>query len=118
MIEDIKEIKFVRWFDERGSGFKFSGTSDFESNEIYISKSGKNVIRGMHFQPHPYEQKKAIFVVKGSITGVVADLRLESPTFREISVYNLSDEDERGILYTVTKTKALFINFPDIFQKM
>lgn len=45
------------------------------------SCSGKNALRGLHFQIPPKSQAKLIQVVTGSILDVVVDLRRSSPTF-------------------------------------
>lgn len=45
-----------------------------------VSLSGRNVIRGLHFQ-HPHGQAKLISVLEGAIWDVSVDVRLGSPTF-------------------------------------
>ena len=45
------------------------------------SGSGKDVIRGLHFQLPPHEQGKLIRVITGSVLDVVVDLRKNEPTF-------------------------------------
>jgi dTDP-4-dehydrorhamnose 3,5-epimerase/CDP-3, 6-dideoxy-D-glycero-D-glycero-4-hexulose-5-epimerase len=54
-------------------------STDFKEN--YYSISGKNVIRGMHFQIPPFEHVKVVYLNQGKIFDVVLDLRKDSTTF-------------------------------------
>tara|TARA_B100000945_G_scaffold98690_1_gene77300 strand:+ start:926 stop:1501 length:576 start_codon:yes stop_codon:yes gene_type:complete len=47
------------------------------------SFSKKGVIRGMHFQTHPYQQSKLVRCLSGSIFDVIVDIRKTSKTFGE-----------------------------------
>jgi len=49
-----------------------------EFREIYYSISHKNTIRGMHFQTPPSAHAKLIYLVSGSVTDVLLDLRKQS----------------------------------------
>ena len=55
-------------------------------------------LRGMHFQVPPFEEAKAIRVVKGAIFDVAVDLRPDSPTYRRWVGAELSDTNRR-IMY-------------------
>ncbi len=55
--------------------------SDLQIKEAFYSVSSLNVIRGMHFQTPPFENKKLVFVVAGKALDVIVDLRKGSPTF-------------------------------------
>ena len=60
------------------------------------SRSGRGVVRGLHFQRrHP--QGKLVEVVRGEIWDVVLDLRRESPTFGAWEAHALSDADRRQL---------------------
>lgn len=48
---------------------------NFRPNEIYITKSRKNVIRGMHFQIPPHDHGKIVICLSGAVTDVIVDLR-------------------------------------------
>ncbi|MFN3198357.1 MAG: dTDP-4-dehydrorhamnose 3,5-epimerase [Bradymonadia bacterium] len=78
--------------DERGSfaevwhsagygkmGVPASGESFVQDN---LSVSRKGVLRGLHLQ-HPNGQGKLVSVLSGRIFDVVADVRLDSPTYGE-----------------------------------
>ena len=73
---------------------------DFEIRESYYSISNKNVIRGMHFQLHPYDHEKLVYVSKGSILDVVVDLRKKSKTYKQHISIKLSEENKKSIFIT------------------
>src|SRR5690606_28705420 len=54
---------------------------DFEVKQINFAKSGKNVLRGLHFQKEPFGQAKLVGVISGGVVDVVVDIRRKSPTF-------------------------------------
>jgi len=61
-----------------------------------VSKSKKNVIRGLHYQKTK-AQGKYISVLKGRIFDVVVDLRLKSKTFGKKFSIILSEENNKSI---------------------
>ena len=84
--------------DERGSFTKvLSGNdslvSDFVGREIYWTQSAKGVLRGMHFQLPPEATSKLVFVVSGAIRDFVLDLRVGSPTERQLVEVSLTAAD-------------------------
>jgi dTDP-4-dehydrorhamnose 3,5-epimerase len=99
---EIKIIKFARFPDERGYFTELYKKSDFEqidflkgenfvqNNESY---SKKGVIRGLHFQWNPY-QEKLIRTVQGSMIDLFLDIRIGSPTFGKIGAYKLESKIE------------------------
>jgi dTDP-4-dehydrorhamnose 3,5-epimerase len=50
-------------------------------------------LRGMHFQEAPHAEVKIARCVRGAVFDVVADLRLDSPTFGKWFGLTLSDEN-------------------------
>jgi dTDP-4-dehydrorhamnose 3,5-epimerase len=60
------------------------------------SRSGKDILRGIHFQTHP-GQAKLVRCVRGAIWDVAVDLRKDSPTYRQWEGYELSDENHRQL---------------------
>ena len=56
------------------------------------SRSARGVVRGMHFQTEP-GQDKLVRCARGTIVDVVVDLRRGSPTFGEWEAFELSDEN-------------------------
>lgn len=71
---------------EIGSKFKFT----------IVSKSKKNVLRGLHFQNNK-SQGKYISVLKGKILDVAVDLRKNSKTFGKHFSIILSEKNCKGI---------------------
>ena len=65
---------------------------DFQLNEAFVSRSMRNVIRGLHFQTNN-PQAKLISVVAGAVWDVMIDLRPNSPTFKQWIAYELSAEN-------------------------
>ena len=58
-----------------------------------ISRSSKNVLRGMHFQKN-YPQGKIVSASRGEILDVVVDLRKDSPTYGTWESFRLSEENK------------------------
>ncbi len=65
---------------------------EFSLNETFVSRSVKNVIRGLHFQLHN-PQAKLVSVVAGSVWDVIVDLRPTSKTFKKWSANILSADN-------------------------
>lgn len=75
--------------DERGNFTKVLSGADpavgqFEGREFYWTRSARGVLRGMHFQLPPEATSKLVFVVSGAIRDFVLDLRVGSPTERQL----------------------------------
>ncbi|EQD35303.1 dTDP-4-dehydrorhamnose 3,5-epimerase [mine drainage metagenome] len=95
-----KEVKS----DIRGNFYKSYASdelrrngTDFDVKEIFYSTSSKNVVRGMHFQVPPFEQAKLVNVVKGNITDVLLDLRVNSESCGKFVSLNLSEYDGKTL---------------------
>ena len=61
-----------------------------------ISKSKKNVLRGLHFQ-FKKPQGKYISVIKGEIFDVAVDIRKNSPTYKKIFTIRLSEKNSKSV---------------------
>ena len=73
---------------EKEIGYKFKFT--------IVSKSKKNVLRGLHFQTNK-QQGKYVTILKGKILDVVVDLRKKSKTFGKSFSVILSEKNCRGL---------------------
>lgn len=58
------------------------------------SRSGKNVLRGLHFQKSK-PQGKLVRVVRGEVFDVAVDIRKESPTYGQWAGVILNEENKR-----------------------
>lgn len=84
---------FTKLFEQ---GFFSEKGIDFHFSESIVSRSDKNVVRGMHFQTfHP--QAKLVTVIRGRIYDVIIDLRKESETYGQWRGYYLSSENHRSL---------------------
>jgi dTDP-4-dehydrorhamnose 3,5-epimerase len=90
---DIPGVKVIvpRIFqDERGTFIKTFHEPAFADHglathfaEQYYSVSGRNVIRGMHFQTPPHDHAKLVYCAAGRVLDVIVDLRVGSPMFQK-----------------------------------
>jgi dTDP-4-dehydrorhamnose 3,5-epimerase len=60
------------------------------------SRSGRGILRGLHFQTRP-GQGKLVRCLRGRIWDVAVDLRSDSPTYRRWEGYELDDERHRQL---------------------
>lgn len=100
-IDGIDFISINHSKDDRGSSKRLYDAADIDGficNEIFLSSSKKDVIRGMHFQEFPYCQKKLITVLKGSIEGVILDLRKGSDTYLNVECVKMNEESATSLL--------------------
>jgi len=98
-ISGLKIIKSKNFYDSRGSFREVFKKNLIKNNMIFgcLSKSKKNVLRGLHLQTK-YSQTKLITVLKGKILDVVVDLRKNSETFgKNISII-LSANNPKSII--------------------
>jgi dTDP-4-dehydrorhamnose 3,5-epimerase len=73
-------------------GYKINFCQDNES------KSSKGVLRGLHYQLHPYAQTKLVRVIQGKVLDVAVDIRQDSPTFGQYVAVELSGENKKQML--------------------
>jgi dTDP-4-dehydrorhamnose 3,5-epimerase len=88
--------------DERGFFFELYKHSDFVRAGITehlvqdnYSKSGRGVLRGLHYQKNPRAQGKLVLCMKGKIHDVAADIRKGSPHYGTWVGMELSEENRR-----------------------
>jgi dTDP-4-dehydrorhamnose 3,5-epimerase len=88
--------------DARGSFMECFKQNDFEKligrktsfcQDNYTT-SKKGVLRGLHYQLHPFSQSKLVTVIQGSVLDIVVDLRMGSPTFGKHFSQELSDKNQ------------------------
>jgi len=101
-ISDVKIIEPKVFGDERGfflETFELNRYRDMLEIDLDFvqdnhSRSGKNVLRGLHFQ-RVNPQGKLVRVVRGSVFDVAVDIRPDSPTFGEWEGIILSEENKK-----------------------
>ena len=96
---EVKVIQSKIYKDSRGL-FKENYKKKFLKNKNFIfgcmSKSNKDVIRGLHLQTK-FPQEKYVSVLKGAIIDVILDLRKNSNTFGKHFKIILSDNNGKSI---------------------
>ncbi|MFT6975805.1 MAG: dTDP-4-dehydrorhamnose 3,5-epimerase [Bermanella sp.] len=73
-------------------GFKINFIQDNES------KSGKGVLRGLHYQLAPAAQTKLVRVIQGSVLDVAVDIRKGSSTFGLYVAVELTAQNKKQLL--------------------
>lgn len=96
IIEGLKLIHIPKFSDKRGDFIKVFNFDFFKGNgletnykENYFSVSGKNVIRGMHFQIPPAAHSKLVYLSQGAILDVVLDIRKKSSTYGQYYIIKI-----------------------------
>ena len=97
--QGLKIIKGINYYDNRGY-FRETFKNSFFQNKKFIfwcmSKSKKNVIRGLHLQKK-FRQDKFVSVVKGKIFDVVVDLRKKAKTYGKKYSIILSEKNSTSL---------------------
>jgi len=70
---------------------------DYDFVQDNESLSGKDILRGLHFQVAPYVQGKLIRVVRGAVLDVCVDIRRNSTTFGKHIKVELSESNKRSL---------------------
>ena len=102
---DVVVYQTKLYEDNRGFFYESYNSERFNDiigkNIIFLqdnhSKSMKGVMRGIHYQRPPFEQAKLVRVVAGSIIDLAVDLRIESPTFGQHVMVELSEANKKQI---------------------
>jgi len=95
---DVYEDKrgtFIEAFNQKLFQQKIDQNINFVQDNLSVSKRG--VLRGLHFQKHPFEQSKLIQVVRGEALDVIVDLRKYSPTFGEHFKIKIAHKERKSI---------------------
>ncbi len=100
-LKGLKLIELDIYPDSRGFFIERFIESKFKDLELFTdfiqdnhSRSLPNVIRGLHYQYNP-PQNKLVGVIRGKIWDVTVDLRPTSPTFGKYFATELSDQNRR-----------------------
>jgi dTDP-4-dehydrorhamnose 3,5-epimerase len=85
---------FYESYNEKAFAEKTGATVRFVQDNH--SRSGKNVLRGLHYQMQE-PQGKLVRVAVGEVFDVAVDIRKSSPTFGQWVGYHLSAENKRQL---------------------
>ena len=100
-IEDLLIIESQLFKDKRGFFHESYNKNNLDINIVFVqdneSKSYKGVIRGLHFQPPPFDQTKLVRCVSGNILDVAVDLRTNSKTYGKSFSIELSSENNKQL---------------------
>jgi dTDP-4-dehydrorhamnose 3,5-epimerase len=69
--------------------------------ELFWSRSGRGVVRGLHFQVPPDDHTKLVTIVAGTAFDVVVDLRAGSPTYGEHVTVDLDAAEPAAVVVPV-----------------
>jgi dTDP-4-dehydrorhamnose 3,5-epimerase len=102
-IKDLYILEPRVFGDDRGYFFESFNSQTFQEligEDVEFvqdnqSMSGKNIVRGLHFQNPPFAQGKLVRVIKGEVIDVAVDIRKDSPTYGEHVSVRLSGENNR-----------------------
>ena len=106
-LKDCYILEPDKYGDDRGYYSPFFAEKDYINNGLYSikgivqgarSKSGKGIVRGLHFQNDPYCQSKIVECLSGAVLDVVVDLRKDSPTYMKWTSVLLTPENGRQLL--------------------
>jgi dTDP-4-dehydrorhamnose 3,5-epimerase len=98
---DVKLLRPARHVDSRGffseayskrAYAEIGIVNEFVQDNHSLSRK-KGVVRGLHFQIHPFAQAKLLRVLRGAVFDAVVDIRTGSPTYGQHIATVLSEED-------------------------
>lgn len=98
-------IDLERHEDERGFFARTFCESEFRVHGLEPRIAQCNIswnraagtLRGLHYQTAPHEETKIVRSTSGSIWDVVVDLRPDSPTYRQWTGVDLTNENRRAL---------------------
>ena len=103
-IEGLKIFDPKVWGDARGYFFESYNENFFKDNGIDAvfvqdnqSRSGRGVLRGLHYQLPPYTQAKLVRCIFGKVLDVVVDIREDSATYGKSYSVVLSAQNKRQL---------------------
>jgi dTDP-4-dehydrorhamnose 3,5-epimerase len=91
--------------DRRGSFARLQCPDEFASAGVAFAPVQTSLsrnpevgtLRGLHYQPDPFGERKLVRAIRGRIYDVAVDLRPESPTFRQWVAEELSADNARAL---------------------
>lgn len=103
-LQGLRIIESKVFHDSRGYFFEGFNQKSLDEQGLHveilqtnISRSQKDVVRGLHFQNPPFEQGKLIRVLQGSVLDVVVDIRRNSSSYGQHFKLELSEANKRAL---------------------
>ena len=104
-IQGLFEIEVERLEDERGFFARAFCKKEFAAMnlcQVFVQSNisfnkNKGVIRGMHFQAHPFDEVKLVTCIQGSIFDVAIDMREDSPTYLKWHGCDLDGKNNKSL---------------------
>lgn len=93
LIHGIRHQDTRGYFSETHNAQKFAEIGIPKFVQDNLSKSSKDVFRGLHWQLEPRAQGKLVTCLRGSIADYIVDIRLSSATFGQSLAVSLDDSD-------------------------
>jgi dTDP-4-dehydrorhamnose 3,5-epimerase len=99
-LPDVRVIRFARFVDHRGYFTETFRRSDIDTHpdtaflhqmalpQVNESSSRARTVRGLHFQWNPF-MGKLVRTTHGHMVDIFLDIRLGSPTFGKIAMYDM-----------------------------
>jgi len=72
----------------------------FEPREVYVTRSSKGVLRGMHFQLPPHAHGKVVNILFGRVLDVLLDLRA-GPNYGRVASLELTPDTTNTVVIPV-----------------
>lgn len=101
-IKDLLVLEAKIFSDDRGFFMETYSKRDFHAvgvNDEFVqenySRSGKNILRGLHFQDLKAPMAKLVRCTRGSVYDVAVDIRAGSETFGKWLGVELSEENKK-----------------------
>ncbi len=122
-IQGVWVIEPKVFTDERGYFMESYKQNEFEKHVGKVnfiqdneSKSGRGVLRGLHYQTGDSAQAKLVRVIEGSVLDVAVDIRKSSPTFGQYVAVELTADNKKQLFvprgfahgFVVLSEKAIF----------
>lgn len=98
---------FLRFEDNRGDftkvfdseSFDFPEKDTFIVRQCFVTKSTRDVIRGMHFQCGEYEANRIVSVLSGSVIDVILSIDPSSPDYGKYFYTRLGEGCQFNSIY-------------------
>lgn len=126
-IPDLKIVEIDYFKDERGFFIEPWSKRDFLDAGLDLdfkqegqSGSGRNVLRGLHYQNMSAPLGKLVRCVVGNVFDVALDLRVGSPTFGKWYGIELSAENKKSLYVPVGFAHGFAVtsDYAEVFYKM